>query len=170
MITVDLPERHPYANSVKECVPALRTFVARVRKAISLAGNVSVVLTSDRAIRKLNRDFRGLDHATDVLSFPAAVLPDNVTAIHTQQISSGDLAISVDTAARQAKRLGHTLRTELKILLLHGLLHLAGHDHEADNGEMRSAEEQLRRRFRLPVALIARTEWPEESAKLAGRL
>jgi len=169
MITVDLPERHPAADAVRQCVPALRAFITRVRRAVPLDGSVSVALTSDRAIRKLNRDFRGLDHATDVLSFPAAALPDNAAATQAQHIVGGDLALSVDAAARQAKRFGHTLHTELKILLLHGLLHLAGHDHETDNGEMDAAEERLRRRFRLPVALIARTTQPAANAQSAGR-
>lgn len=170
MITVDLPERHPLAASVTQCVPALRAFVVRARHAAFLSGTVSVVLTSDRAIKKLNRHFRGLDHATDVLSFPAAPLPDNAARADAEQIVGGDLALSVDAAARQAKRFGHTLPTELKILLLHGLLHLAGHDHETDSGEMDAAEEKLRRRFRLPVTLIARTTRPEANARSAGRL
>ena len=70
---------------------------------------------------------------------------------------AGDLAISFDAAARQAQRFGHPVVAELKILMLHGLLHLAGYDHEADAGEMAAREEQLRRRFRLPATLIART-------------
>ena len=70
---------------------------------------------------------------------------------------AGDLAISFDAAARQAQRFGHPLVVELKILMLHGLLHLAGYDHETDAGEMAAREEQLRRRFRLPPTLIART-------------
>lgn len=82
----------------------------------------------------------------------------------------GDLAISVDAAARQANRFGHTLQTELKILLLHGLLHLSGYDHESDQGEMDAAEERLRRRFRLPAALIARTIRPGTNARSAGRV
>lgn len=170
MIIVDLPERHPAADSVRQSVRALQAFVARVRAAISLAGTVSVALVSDREIRKLNRNFRGLDHATDVLSFPAAVLPPEISSSsHAQRQVGGDLAISVDAAIRQAKRFGHTLQTELKILLLHGLLHLSGQDHESDHGEMDAAEEQLRRRFRLPAALIARTSRPETNARSVGR-
>jgi probable rRNA maturation factor len=129
----------------------------RAQKAVPLPGTVGVALISDPAIRKLNRDFRGLDHATDVLSFPAAMLPEDISQGKTHPVIRGDLAVSVDAAARQAKRFGHPLQSELKILILHGLLHLAGHDHENDRGEMGVAEERLRRRFRLPSALIART-------------
>lgn len=147
MITLDLPDesavKHAAAN-----LPGLRPFLARARKAVPLAGEVSVLLTSDREIRRLNRSFRHKDKATDVLSFPTPVFPEN---------TAGDLAISLDTAARQAKQFGHTLEIEIKILLLHGLLHLAGFDHETDTGEMAAREEELRRRFRLPVTLIARS-------------
>ncbi|MHB8302369.1 MAG: rRNA maturation RNase YbeY [Acidobacteriaceae bacterium] len=152
MITVDLPERHAALATVRQCVPSLRAFLARAQTAVPLSGHVSVLLASDREIRKLNRQFRGLDRATDVLSFAA----EDFFAKSENRVA-GDLAVSVDTAMRQAKRWGHPLRTELKILLLHGLLHLAGHDHDIDNGEMTAAEDRLRRRFRLPTALIART-------------
>jgi len=157
MITVDLPDGHAVADSVRACVPALRAFLMRAQKAVPLAGQVSAVLVSDPAIKRLNRDFRAQNHATDVLSFPAAEIPGNKLNFQAQHRVAGDLAISIDTAARQAKRFGHPLTVELKVLLLHGLLHLAGHDHEIDHGEMRQREEQLRRRFRLPTALIART-------------
>ena len=163
MITLDLPD----AGAVKQAVylPALRSFLLRARRAVALPGQVSILLTSDKEIRRLNRIYRGKDKATDVLSFPAAALPKkNVSirsAIDTQRLAqptiAGDLAISVDTAARQAKQFGHPVQIELKILILHGLLHLGGLDHEADAGEMASREDQLRRRFCLPTALIART-------------
>lgn len=71
---------------------------------------------------------------------------------------AGDLAISLDTATRQARSFRHSLEVEVRILMLHGLLHLAGFDHEIDSGEMAALEEQLRRRFRLPTALIARAQ------------
>jgi len=145
MITIDLPGEAAERASVN--VEALRPFLVRAKKAVPLAGEVSVLLTSDREIHRLNRAFRGKDKATDVLSFPAPPMPGNVV---------GDLAISLHTAARQAERFGHPLHVEIKILLLHGLLHLAGFDHEADSGEMAAREQELRRRFRLPPTLIAR--------------
>ncbi|MEO6828561.1 MAG: rRNA maturation RNase YbeY [Acidobacteriaceae bacterium] len=125
----------------------LRPFVVRAQKAVPLAGAVSVLLTGDREIRRLNRTFRHKNQATDVLSFPA---PDFSAGC------AGDLAISLETAACQARQFGHPLEMEVKILLLHGLLHLAGFDHETDSGEMAAREDALRRRFRLPSTLIAR--------------
>ena len=107
-----------------------------------------MLLADDRALRKLNRDFREKNKATDVLSFPA---PDVLAEVY-----AGDLAISLETAARQAEQHGHTLRDEVRILLLHGALHLVGMDHEMDRGEMAAREADLRRALRLPVGLIAR--------------
>lgn len=150
MITLDLPKLRTIRYTVD--LPALRRFLNRAIQTVPLTGEVSVLLASDREIRRLNRKFRGKDRPTDVLSFPAAKnLPENF---------SGDLAISLDTAARQGRQFGHTLQVELKILLLHGLLHLAGYDHESDAGEMAAREEALRRQFRLPCALIARGSTP----------
>src|SRR4051794_4194379 len=99
-------------------VPSPRTlgrFLADARAAVRLGGQVSVLLTTDRKIRRLNRQFRGKDKATDVLSFPA---PHAVA----HQLA-GDLAVSVPTALRQAREQGHALAAELKVLILHGLLH-----------------------------------------------
>jgi probable rRNA maturation factor len=107
-------------------------------------------LAGDRTLRRLNRSYRGKDKATDVLSFPAA---EELAGLH-----GGDLAISLDTAKRQAEEHGHTLRDEVRVLLLHGLLHLSGMDHEADGGEMAEREGGLRERLRLPRGLIARVE------------
>ncbi|MHB2008081.1 MAG: rRNA maturation RNase YbeY [Acidobacteriaceae bacterium] len=143
---------------------ALRAFLLRARRAVPVAGQVSVLLASDSAIKRLNRKFRGKNRATDVLSFPALEMPAQKSSSSQRAYSrsnhpdvAGDLAISLDAAARQATQFGHPLTMELKILMLHGLLHLAGYDHERDAGEMASREEQLRRRFRLPSALIARS-------------
>jgi probable rRNA maturation factor len=125
----------------------LTSFLNRAREAVGLPGDIDVLLTDDATLRRLNKTFRGKNKATDVLSFPAAENP----ADH-----AGDLAISLDTAARQATAFGHSLRDEVRILLLHGLLHLAGMDHEIDNGEMAAREGELRRDLRLPVTLIER--------------
>ncbi len=166
MITVD-PEansREKSGNSATALLPALRPFLRRAQLAVPVEGQVSVLLTADPAIKRLNQIFRGIDKATDVLSFPAHAVPTRKRASSSRSSRharvptvAGDLAISLDTAARQATEFGHTLLIELKILMLHGLLHLAGFDHETDAGEMAAREEQLRRRFRLPVALIARS-------------
>jgi probable rRNA maturation factor len=127
----------------------LTRFLNRARLAIGLRGAVDVLLANDSTLRQLNKNFRGKDKPTDVLSFPA---PTAFAKKH-----AGDLAVSLETAARQAKTYGHTLPDEVKILLLHGLLHLAGEDHETDNGEMATREATLRRELRLPTTLIERT-------------
>jgi probable rRNA maturation factor len=145
----DLAAAHGVASEAP-----LRSFMTRARKAVPVSGEVSVLLTTDDEIRKLNRKFRSKNKPTDVLSFPAFVSSQDMS--HHPPLA-GDLAISIETAARQAKQFGHPLQVELKILLLHGLLHLAGFDHETDAGEMAAREEQLRRRFRLPCTLIARS-------------
>jgi probable rRNA maturation factor len=139
-------------------VQALRGFLRRACHAVGTPGPVSVLLTRDSTLRRLNREFRGQDRPTDVLSFPAAQVPKaRPLQKKAQTPLAGDLAISLDTAARQARSFDHSLETELRVLILHGLLHLAGEDHETDNGEMAAHEEKLRRRFRLPTALIARS-------------
>jgi probable rRNA maturation factor len=123
-------------------------FLRTAQTAVGLRGEVDVLLADDRTLRRLNRTFRGKDKATDVLSFPAA---EELAGMH-----AGDLAISLDTAAKQAKEQGHGLRDEVRVLLLHGLLHLEGMDHEVDGGEMAAREGVLRAQLRLPNGLIAR--------------
>jgi probable rRNA maturation factor len=146
-------------------VPSARTlgrFLAQARATVRLPGQVSVLLTTDRKIRQLNRQFRGKDKATDVLSFPA---PQAVA-----QEVAGDLAVSVPTALRQARQQGHALRVELKVLILHGLLHLAGFDHENDNGRMAKRERLLRARLGLPQGLIERSADPQPRRAPSSRL
>jgi probable rRNA maturation factor len=132
-------------------VPSVRSldaFLREAQSAVRLKGLVSVLLTTDKAIRALNREFRRKNTATDVLSFPASEVSRGEVA--------GDLAVSIDTARRQARDQGHTLATEIKVLILHGLLHLAGYDHEKDSGEMARRERMLRTRLALPLGLIER--------------
>jgi probable rRNA maturation factor len=129
---------------------ALERFVARARRALDkggVRGEVNVLIARNAEIRSLNRAFRHHDKPTDVLSFPAA----------TNDLA-GDIAISTDIAAANARRLGHSLTDELRVLILHGLLHLAGYDHESDAGEMQRKEERLRIALGLPQALIGRAE------------
>ena len=125
---------------------ALARFAARARRAARLRGDVGILVAGDGRLRALNRRFRRKDKPTDVLSFPAAG--------HGQ---AGDIAISATTARRNARHFGHPLADELKILILHGMLHLVGYDHERDQGEMARREERLRRALGLPLALIGRT-------------
>jgi probable rRNA maturation factor len=132
-------------------LPSARTltrFLREAQAAVRLRGDVSVLLTTDQAIRRLNRKFRRINKPTDVLSFPAPRLAAGEVA--------GDLAISVPTALRNARTQGHALAVEIKVLILHGLLHLAGFDHEADNGQMARRERLLRGRLGLPQGLIER--------------
>jgi probable rRNA maturation factor len=141
-------------------VPSARTlarFLSEAQPAVRLRGQVTVLLTTDEAIAKLNRRFRGKNKATDVLSFPAGSMPGAAIA--------GDLAISVPTALRQAGEQGHSLATEIKVLMLHGLLHLAGYDHEIDEGRMARRERLLRARLGLPQGLIERAAGPTPAAK-----
>ena len=120
----------------------------RARTAIGLKGEVDVLLTTDAELKSLNRAYRGKNKPTDILSFPT---PPEISDRH-----AGDLAISLDTAARQAAVFHHSLEIEIKVLLLHGLLHLSGEDHEVDNGEMAARESELRTKLRLPTSLIHR--------------
>jgi len=126
----------------------LARFLAAAQQAVRLKGQVTVLRTTDEAIRGLNRKFRGKNKATDVLSFPAE-------GVGAEEIA-GDLAISVTTALGQAAEQGHSLSAEIKVLILHGLLHLAGYDHEADSGQMARRERLLRARLGLPQGLIER--------------
>lgn len=99
----------------------------------------TVRFVGDSAMRRLNRDYRDVDRSTDVLSFPGAVSPDGRHL--------GDVVVSIPYARRQAAETGQSLATELRVLLLHGLLHCLGYDHERDRGEMERLERRLRRRW-----------------------
>jgi len=124
----------------------LSLFAACAQRAVDLRGEVNIRLTTNQELQDLNRRFRHKDATTDVLSFPSD-LPE----------VAGDIAISAEIAERNAAKLGHSWETELKVLILHGLLHLAGYDHESDRGEMEAKELALRRKFKLPSGLIERT-------------
>jgi probable rRNA maturation factor len=154
-------------------VRALAQFAARAQGAAGVRGEVDVLITSSAQIRRLNRRFRGQNTATDVLSFPSgdgkihhggAETPRNSfskffvpSCLRGGRCAAGDIAISAEIGAHNARRLGHSPADELKILILHGLLHLAGYDHETDAGEMARKERRLRRALGLPTALIERT-------------
>jgi len=131
---------------------ALDRFVSRARRAAGLRAPVNVLVTSNAELRELNRCFRGKNQPTDVLSFPA--LPG------LKPRFAGDIAISAEIAADNARALGHTAAEEVKILALHGILHLRGYDHERDGGKMARREEKLRRDLRLPIGLIERAAQP----------
>lgn len=119
---------------------AWEAFAAKAADAIGKANHsATIAFVSDKTIRQLNRQFRGVDKATDVLSFPAGDDANNSNL--------GDIAISVETAGAQARENGLTFDEEVAQLILHGLLHLSGYDHETDDGEMNRLELRLRRRL-----------------------
>jgi probable rRNA maturation factor len=138
----------------------LERFVLRARRAVPLREPVNVLVTSSAELRTLNRQFRGMDKATDVLSFPSA---DEVAG--AGKSSAGDVAISADIARENAHRLGHSIAEEIKILALHGMLHLAGFDHERDDGEMAREETRLRQQLKLETGLIERTVLRQRSSR-----
>ncbi len=148
MITIDPPSTLPIPIEPALSKFALTRFLNRARTAVGLPGEVEILLTSDAELKRLNRTFRGKNKPTDILSFPT---PPEISAHH-----AGDLAISLDTAARQAAQYGHSLSDEIRILILHGLLHLSGLDHETDSGQMAVRETELRAALKLPTTLIAR--------------
>ncbi len=141
----------------------LDRFVLRARRLVRLGQTVNVLVTSSAELQSLNRRFRGADKPTDVLSFPS--LPS--TNRQTKRFA-GELAISADIARDNARRLGHSLSDEVKILVLHGILHLAGFDHEQDHGEMARKEGQLRRQLKLESGLIERTQ-PRSNKGSSGK-
>jgi probable rRNA maturation factor len=127
-------------------IPSLMKFARQVSMDLKLPpGEFMVLLANDRRIRQMNRDFRHKDKATDVLSFP--VEPDDGVWEPGAVPYFGDIIISLETAQRQARQRGYGLEKELKILLLHGWLHLLGYDHEIDGGQMRRKERQIQNRL-----------------------
>jgi probable rRNA maturation factor len=134
MIEVVNRQRH-----FKVDTEAWTTFAMKALTAIGKdESSATIAFVSDKKIRELNRQFRGIDKATDVLSFPADG-PD--------ELNLGDIAIATETAATQARENGLSFNDEIAQLILHGLLHLSGYDHETDNGEMNRLELRLRRKL-----------------------
>jgi probable rRNA maturation factor len=125
----------------------LRRFLGELTRRVTRGRAMACLVTNDAELRRLNKAYRHKDYPTDVLSFPAA--GSNGVA--------GDVAISIERARAQAAERGHSLEDELRILMLHGALHLAGMDHEKDSGEMARAEARWRRRLGLPFALLERS-------------
>jgi len=113
------------------------------------AGDMELIICDDATIRELNREYRGIDKATDVLSFPFEPMP---------MAPIGSIVISADHVRGGAEQFGHSESDEFALLFLHGLLHLLGYDHETDNGEMRRKEEEIIHSLQLPESLIVRTE------------
>jgi probable rRNA maturation factor len=162
--------------------PGLARWLAGVAPS-RVQGTVNIAMVSDATVRELNRRYRGVDAATDVLSFPASPV---VHAAHWPRgprpqppASSlppsvvgpllGDIVIARGVARRQAREARHAEAIELRVLALHGLLHLIGYDHERDDGRMRRVEQRLRRKGRLREGLIERAGEPRTSARGRAR-
>ena len=141
--TATLLFQHP-PNGNRIARRPLRSFLIDTARRITGDRAITCLITDDRHLESLNRQFRSKNAPTDVLSFP-------------WENGGGEIAISLDTAARQAAEFGHGLEQELRILILHGLLHLAGMDHETDSGEMARAEMKWRKRLGLAPGLIERS-------------
>ena len=124
----------------------LREFARALQAEVTAGRAFDVLITGDAELQRLNRQFRAQPYPTDVLSFPSRDRTDFL----------GEIAISEARAAAQAEQLGHSMDCEIRILMLHGVLHLAGLDHEADNGEMARAERRWRKHFGLTAGLIER--------------
>jgi probable rRNA maturation factor len=140
----DPPPRKSASAGQAAAVRGLGPWLARIAPA-SAQGDLCVAIVSDRRMRALNRQFRGKDMVTDVLSFPAE-----------SRGFLGDIVIADGVAKRQAREAGHKIQTEIRVLALHGLLHLLGYDHDTDDGKMARAEARLRKKARLPAGLIER--------------
>lgn len=129
----------------------IQRFVRQAQTLAKVKGEVDVLISGNQRLRQLNRRFRRKNKPTDVLSFPRP--------------SGGDIAISAQIARDNARLYGHSIAEELKVLVLHGMLHLAGYDHETDNGRMARAEARLRARLKLPASLIDRARVHGKSAR-----
>ena len=130
---------------------AVRQFALILQAEVAKGRTFDCIITSDAELQRLNRTFRGKDCPTDVLSFPCGPKP---LLLHNTHL--GDIAISYQRARAQAREIGHTLEQEIYVLMLHGVLHLMGMDHETDNGQMARAEARYRRVLGLPFALTER--------------
>lgn len=125
----------------------IRAIAARLSREVAQGAGFACLIAGDSELRRLNRTFRGKNYAADVLSFPSAAPP-----------SLGDIAISVDRAAEQARNFGHSVEDEIGVLMLHGLLHLMGMNHETSGGRMPRAERRWRKLMGLPEGLIERAQ------------
>jgi probable rRNA maturation factor len=111
--------------------------------------NFELIIVDDETIQKINKEYRNIDKPTDVLSFPLDVI--------CEEMPIGTIIISANKVIEKVNEMGHSIDDEMKLLLIHGLLHLIGYDHEIDNGEMREREKEIIKKFNLPDSLIIRT-------------
>ena len=141
----ELPPHLKFSNEEKR---TLRAFARTAAACVINRRAFTCVISDDKELRQLNQAFLGHDYATDVLSFPNGEAGDDL----------GEIIISAERAEMQAAEFGHDRLDEIQILMLHGLLHLSGMDHEQDRGEMARAENKWREELGLPVTLISRTQ------------
>lgn len=135
-------------RKVRVALPPLERFLRRARKEAGAASSeVTVCLVTDAEMARMNQAFRRKHGPTDVLSFPAG--KEEGDSCGAEKAFLGDIAIAPETARRHARRNGRSLASELRVLILHGVLHLLGYDHESDNGEMDRFEKRLRGRLGL---------------------
>ncbi|MBZ5621806.1 MAG: rRNA maturation RNase YbeY [Acidobacteriia bacterium] len=140
---------------------AILNFARKIEREVSKGRAFDCLITGDAELRRLNREFRGKDEPTDVLSFPVGGVCFSLPGNHARQAKAGpttlgDVAISLARARTQARDFGHATEQEIRVLMLHGLLHLLGMDHETDRGQMARAEKRWRARLGLPNGLIER--------------
>ena len=137
----------------------LRAFVKRLEVDVARGRALCCLIAGDAELQRLNRAFRKRDYPTDVLSFPGSTLPSRPSTVPEGQAGGlpyGEIAISYDAARRQSAEHGHSVLQEIEILMLHGVLHLLGLDHESDQGRMLTVERKWRVRLGLPAGLIER--------------
>jgi probable rRNA maturation factor len=146
-----LPPKFKFSASDKR---VLTRFARKISAQIAQGKYFECLITDDRELQRLNHSFLKHDYPTDVLSFPTAGQP----------FAIGECAVSVERADAQSRQFGHSLIQEIEILMLHGVLHLIGFDHEKDKGEMASTERQWRARLKLPPSLIERSQAVETAA------
>ena len=150
----DAPSRQGASAEQAAATRGLGPWLAKIAPAAA-RGDLCVALVSDARMKALNRQFRGKDQVTDVLSFPS----DPSTALRAGTRGFlGDIVIASGVAKKQAKAAGHSLNTEIRVLALHGLLHLLGYDHDADDGKMAKVEARLRKKAGLREGLIERVK------------
>ena len=140
-----LPSKFKFSASHKRL---LTRFARKLSSNLAKGKHFECLITDDRELQRLNKSFLKRDYPTDILSFPAA----------DQSFTIGECAISVERADEQSRQFGHTLIQEIEILMLHGVLHLMGLDHENDSGAMAQAEQRWRTEFKLPQTLIERSQ------------
>jgi len=120
-----------------------------IAKYLGINKDIELIIVDDNSMRTINKEYRGVDKTTDVLSFPL----ENI-----EHLPLGSIIISANKAKEVSNSLNHSLNDEIALLFTHGLLHLIGYDHEIDNGEMREKEKEIINKFNLPKSLIVRTK------------